>query len=115
MKELNPQAFGQRVRERRKELGWGQEKLAAESGYSQTNIYAIEKGTMKDPRKQAIRLAEALRSSPDWLLHGAGQRETGPHVLTVEQFLAIYDDLPVEGKAALTSVAEKYRTKKKRA
>jgi transcriptional regulator with XRE-family HTH domain len=115
MQGIDPKSFGRRIRERREELVWSQSRLAEESGYSQSNIGWIEQGKSKDPRKQAISLAEALRSTPAWLLHGTGPRETGPKILTTEQLQAIYDAMSVEAKAAVTATVEKYQARKKRA
>lgn len=112
---IDPERFGRRVRERREELGWSQTRLSRECGYSQSNIGWIEQGKSKDPRKQALTLAEALRTSPEWLLQGTGLRDVGPRVLTTEQVSAEYDALSVEAKAAVTALVEKYRDRKKRA
>lgn len=117
--DVDPITFGRRVRARRKELTWSQEKLADESGFSQTNIGWIEQGKAKDPTKQAIRLSKALGVNPDWLLYEAGPKETGPIVMTREQLRKAYDQLPAEGqlevRVIITDVVAKYRSKKKRA
>lgn len=76
MKGIDPTAFGRRVRERREELGWSQGKLATESDQSQSNVGWIEQGKAKDPEKQVLKLARALYLHVDWLLYGAGPRET---------------------------------------
>lgn len=106
--EIDPKAFGRRVRERRQELKWGQAKLGDECGYSQTNIGWIEQGKSKDPRKQVLKLAEALQTTPDWLLYEKGQKEAGPRMLTAEQFKQIYDALPGEIKKLLSAMVEEH-------
>ena len=113
--EIDPVEFGRRVRERRKEFNWSQGELGKESGYSQSNIGWVELGTAKDPQKQALRLAKALRLHVDWLLYKIGPRETGPAIPTPEQFKEIYGNLPIEGREALAALAAKYQKRKKSA
>jgi len=108
MKGIDPTAFGRRVRERRKELGWSQDKLATESGQSQSNVGWIELGSAKDPEKQALKLARALYLHVDWLLHGVGPRETAQPLPSPKEFAAIYAALPDEGKAELLRVVAKH-------
>jgi transcriptional regulator with XRE-family HTH domain len=113
--EIDPVEFGCRVRERRKEFNWSQKDLGKESGYSQSNIGWVELGTAKDPQKQALRLAKALRLHVDWLLYKIGPRETGPAIPTPEQFKEIYGNLSIEGRQALATLAAKYQKRKKSA
>lgn len=113
--EIDPVAFGCRVRELRKELGWSQDRLAEEAGQSQSNIGWIEKGGAKDPRKQALALAEALTTTADWLLYAKGPRRTGPRILTTEQISKLYDHLPIEAKATITAAMDKVIDRKKQA
>lgn len=116
MKEdIDPKAFGRRVKELRKEFGWSQEKLGEASGFSQSNIGWIEQGKGKDPKKQAIALADALGSTPQWLLHGTGDRQTGIRPLTKEQLNAIYDDLPEAVRMVITEAVKAGAVTKKRA
>jgi transcriptional regulator with XRE-family HTH domain len=103
MKEANPIAFGNRVRERRKDLGMSQETLADRSGYSQTNVGWIEKGQAKRPHIQAEALAEALWTTSDWLLWEKGPKESGPPILTPEEAKQTYDLLSVEDRAAFSA------------
>lgn len=108
MKEANPIAFGNRVRERRKELGMSQEVLADRSGYSQTNIGWIEKGQAKRPHIQAEALAEALWTTSDWLLWDKGPKESGPPILTPAEAQETYDLLSVEDRAVISGAMLKY-------
>lgn len=112
---VDPKKFGQRVRELRNDLGWNQEKLGELSNFSQSNIGWIELGRGKDPKKQAIALAEALGSSPEWLLYGTGARQTGVRPLTKEQLAAIYEDLPLSVRMAITETVKGAAPTKKRA
>lgn len=63
--------FTQRLRRRRMELGLSKQELAAQVGVSQTTIQQYESRQL--PKGEyAVRLAEALRCSLDWLLAGRG-------------------------------------------
>lgn len=109
MKDIaDPKDFGRRVRELRKERGWGQTKLGEVAGYSQTNIGWIEKGDQKDPTKHAVRLADALGSTPDWLLYGRGPRTTGIRPMTSQQFQKVYESLPIEVQEMLTKLVRQH-------
>lgn len=53
----------------RKEKGWSQEKLAAESGISYNTLIKIERGGIENPKiETVIKLADALGSSLDELI-----------------------------------------------
>lgn len=112
---IDPIRFGARVRELREELKWSQSRLGKSSGFSQSNIGWIEQGKGKDPKKQAIALAEALGSTPQWLLYGTGERRTGIILLTKEQLASIYDDLPLAVRTVITNAAKAGIPAKKRA
>lgn len=107
------------MRELREGFGWSQTKLAKVAGISQTNVGWIEQGNPKDPRKQVLRLAEALNTTAEWLLYAKGPKEIGPHIVTIEEFHREFDELPVEAQLALrevlTEALAKYRAKKKQA
>lgn len=113
--KADSKAVGRRVRERREELGWGQTRLAQEAGFSQSNIDWIESGKPKDPRKQALKLAEALRLHVDWLLYETGPREKGPTLPSTDEFSAIYEALSFEGKEDVVATAAKHTKKLKSA
>lgn len=58
--------LGELIAARRKERGWSLRKLEALSGISNAVISQIETGHVKDPGfTTAVRLADALRISPD--------------------------------------------------
>lgn len=96
--EIDTTAFGKRVRERRVEFQWSQERLGTEAGYSQTNIGWIESGRAKDPRKSAMDLAEALQTTPDWLLFAKGAKETGPRILPDDEIVKRYRQLSLDDR-----------------
>lgn len=66
------QSLGDRLRHRRRELGWTQQKLAERAGTTQAVIQKIENNKSLRPRNLP-RLASALGVSPAWLAFG---RET---------------------------------------
>ena len=111
----DPIEFGRRVRERRNEFKWSQTRLAKQAGMSDTNIGWIERGEAKDPRKQALALAEALLVTADWLLTGRGQKEVAPGVMTREQlqrkYVALPSDVQFEIRKLMTQFIKKYEEK----
>lgn len=113
-KPINSKDFGRRVAELRKEFRLSQERLGVLANFSQSNIGWIEQGRGKDPKKQALALADALGSSPEWLLYGTGARQTGVRPLTKEQLLAVYDDLPLSVRLAITETVKSETPAKKR-
>ena len=61
--------LGERVRQRRHELGLTQEQLSAATGLEQFHISRIENGHIKDVKGETlVRLARALRVRTDFLL-----------------------------------------------
>ena len=62
-------AFGARVQKRRKELNLTQEDLALKMGYkTKSSINKIEKGLADIPQGKIVPLAEALSTSPAYLM-----------------------------------------------
>jgi len=61
--------LGQRLRKRRKELGWTQTQLADKVGTSQAVIQKIENGKSLRPRILE-EIAAALEVKPAWLMFG---------------------------------------------
>src|SRR5258708_5229479 len=102
MREANPIAFGNRVKERRNELGMSQETLADRSGYSQSNIGWVEKGQAKRPHIQSKALAEALWTTEDWLLWEEGPKASGPPILNDKELTATYNLLSIEDRAVFS-------------
>jgi transcriptional regulator with XRE-family HTH domain len=108
MKEVDPIKFGNRVHDLRKARGLSQEELGELSDYSQTNIYTIEKGKVKRPRRVAAVLSEALRCSAEYLLWGTGPKEVGPHIMSGNELRENYDVLPDESRAAITAIISEH-------
>lgn len=76
MPSVDKKGLARRVRARRVALGIGQSALAEATGMSQQGVDNIEHAKVGRPR-QLLELAEALQTTPDWLLH-----ERGPEVVS---------------------------------
>lgn len=64
--------LGQRIKQRREALGWGQQELCDKvPGLTQGNLSALEVRGSKTS-EFAIRIADALSVSVRWLLDGTG-------------------------------------------
>lgn len=61
--------LGDRMRYRRRQLGWTQEELAMHAGTNQAVIQKIENGKSLRPRK-IDEIAEVLEVPPSWLMFG---------------------------------------------
>ena len=71
--------FGERLYQRRIELGLSQDELAKRTGVSRVTISKIELGDSQDTRSSNLfRIAEALKCSPKWLLDGTEDKEIIP-------------------------------------
>jgi len=61
--------LGDRMRYRRRQLGWTQDELAMHAGTNQAVIQKIENGKSLRPRK-IDEIAEVLEVPPSWLMFG---------------------------------------------
>ena len=61
--------LGERLRYRRRQMGWTQEQLAVQAGTNQAVIQKIENGKSLRPRK-IDEIAAVLEVSPAWLMFG---------------------------------------------
>ena len=119
--------FGGRVRDLRKAAGLTQHQLAKRAGIAQSTLGDIESGATKHSYgPTAVRLAQALNVSPDWLSSGKGAivRASGADPDEAEA-LHIYRALPkglrdawmASGRALLTqlgpTIANPYPVKAK--
>lgn len=59
---------GERIRDRRVQIGLSQEQLAHAIGSHQKQISRYEKGENDPTAEVVIRIAKALQTTPDWLL-----------------------------------------------
>lgn len=113
MREVDPRAFGARVRERRDELELSQPEVGKAAGYSQQRIASIEKGDIKRPERAVRALAEALYTTPEWLCWGEGRRSTGRPFLTPRQLAEKYNAMSETEKADLSEYIGKPRLRRK--
>lgn len=60
--------LGEKIRERRKELGWSQEDLSDKTGLDRTYISGIERGLRNPALKNLSKLSKALKISIDQLM-----------------------------------------------
>jgi|GEM_PF-87601 len=67
--------IGKRIKKRRKELGLTQAQLAEKAGIIQQSLQKIEDGTTRNPRNVEA-LANALQSTPEYLLFGRVESES---------------------------------------
>ena len=66
---MAPLTFGERIALIRKRRDMTQQALAAQIGTTQTEIYRLEKGVVKDPHMSRVKaLAQHLQVSTDWLM-----------------------------------------------
>lgn len=61
--------LGERLRYRRRQMGWTQEQLAVQAGTNQAVIQKIENGKSLRPRK-IDEIASVLDVNPAWLMFG---------------------------------------------
>jgi transcriptional regulator with XRE-family HTH domain len=66
---LHLRTLGERLRYRRRQMGWTQEQLAVQAGTNQAVIQKIENGKSLRPRK-IDEIASVLEVNPAWLMFG---------------------------------------------
>lgn len=78
--------FGQRIKQRREEIGMSQQELATRLGIDQAKVSLLERGARKiDALKELPLLSKALKCSIPWLCQGASSSED-----PVEALLDLY-------------------------
>ena len=90
-----------RIRQRREELGMSQEELAQKLGYkSRSSINKIEKGENDIPQSKIVAFAEALSTTPEYLMGWNSQKtnDASPNSEEHVELLNGYDSLPEESK-----------------
>ncbi|EFB6639600.1 helix-turn-helix domain-containing protein [Escherichia coli] len=77
---MNEKTLGQRIRERRKQVGLSQNDLSKAAGVSGSSI-SLWESDHTAPRGQNLhRLAEVLQCSPTWILFGDEDKTPDPPV-----------------------------------
>ncbi len=56
--------YGRAIRQRRHELGWSQEYLAAQAGLHRTYVADVERGERNISLENIVKLADALELTP---------------------------------------------------
>jgi transcriptional regulator with XRE-family HTH domain len=70
----NENPVGNRIRERRRELSWTQEKLAKEAGISKGFLSDVENGNSEVSASKLMDVAKALSVTMDYLMKGEGEK-----------------------------------------
>jgi len=102
--------FGERIRDRRKELGLTLDQLAAASESSKSYVWELE--NKNPPRPSAEKLAaiaKALQVTVDWLI---GTDDQTLEVAEDKAFFRAYSGLPPETRRQLREMAKILGTKK---
>lgn len=60
--------IGEKIKLRRKELGWSQRDLAERMGYNHSTITRIETGKIDIPQSRILQFAEVLRTDVAYLM-----------------------------------------------
>ncbi len=97
-----------RIRQRREELGMSQDELAKKLGYkSRSSINKIEKGENDIPQSKIIAFAEALDTTPEYLMgwHNSDIIYNDDEVALLSGFKSLSDD----GKNMLLGVLNSLR------
>ena len=84
-----PATLGQRIAECRATLGWTQKKLAERAGISVTFLSELENGHRMPGTEIALRMADALGVSIDYLLRGHVSPAPPPRPVVVPPSLAL--------------------------
>lgn len=99
---------GERLKLRRKEIGFSAEKVADQLGVSPATIYRYEKGDIeKVPVDSLAELAKILQTTPAYLM-GMEDAEPTQASLTKAQtsLLSVFDKLNEEGQSKVIEYAE---------
>lgn len=79
---------GERIKERRAELGWTQEQLAQKAGISKSFLSELENGKRSVSADNLLDLARALGVSLDYLMTGQENEEAKPAEVQIPASLA---------------------------
>lgn len=114
MRKVESKAFGDRVRERREELGLTQKQLGDLAGYGQQTIVYYESGRIKRPQRCAMQLADALATTVDWLLYREGPRAVGPKHLSIPELVEKYRSATLEDRARVSKILDRPDTSRRK-
>lgn len=100
--------IGEKIKQRRNELGWSQRDLAARMGYSNhTTVTKIEAGKVDIPQSKVMKFADVMGVSIAYLMDWeeeikkdpAGMAERHIEIIMDEDISDIFDDFKVLDKA----------------
>lgn len=100
---MNEMTLGQRIRQRRKDIGLSQSKLSKAAGVSDSSISLWESDTTAPRGENLHKLATVLQCSPTWILFGDEDKAPGEPVAQDErlqisdeerELLQLYRSLP---------------------
>lgn len=95
--------IGERIKQRRIELGMSQDDLARKLGYAhKTSISKIENGSQNLTQTKIASIASALETTPAYIMGWEDEEEPAPQLDDLEQkILEAYRSLPDSKKLAL--------------
>lgn len=86
-------SIGQKIKQRRTELGWSQRDLAARMGYNNNSTVArIEKGTVDIPQSRIVKFSEVLGVSIAYLMGWEEEIKQDPVALAERHFEILMDE-----------------------
>lgn len=102
--------IGQRVRQLRKLRGFSQVELAQLVGISQGSLSLIEKDKTEVPAGNTVAgLCRALRTTPDFLIAGAGDPDSIDNAIQEHELVFLWRDLPAEARKLVLENAHSVR------
>lgn len=103
---MKPEIIGQRIALRREQLGLTQYELGDLTGMEQQHIWRYENGKNKPSLEKLIVLAEALRTSIDWLVGSdMGDSDLSP---IEREAIGLLRRVPTEQKELALRVLEQF-------
>lgn len=112
--ELNALSIGQRIKQRRTQLGLKQTEVKNAVGVSSGNMSDLENGNRLPSAGTLIRLSQILHCSTDYILMGDSPNAEYDSTGDIEELLRLYRSLPAaDQEEVLAIVRLKYRRIKK--
>lgn len=88
---IDLKAVGQRIRQRRKELGWTLERAALAAGVSSAQICRVEQGQSGTKWPVIVALADAMGKSPEWFV--VARKDVTTKEVWTEDELSLLEEL----------------------
>lgn len=84
---------GEKIKQRRMELGWSLRELAKRMGYAnQSTISRIESGTIDIPQSKVVKFAEVMGTTVAYLMGWEDEIQKDPVGLVERQFEILMDE-----------------------